>query len=179
MKKHILGFAIFSFIFASFAFAFTYFYAPPIPQIQVEEEKIEIQVETVEKTSCFKQKKKDISYQIQYTQFDSDNNQFISKIYASWIGKGDAPKQLIVGTKVYTLGENQNIQHSAPTVFNEPFKDGKEALLVVKFKLPNVIFENKKQNLYAIFNFADNYQDSYDFKNGLVTSPQSVLYFHR
>ncbi len=180
MKKHLFGFAIFSFIFASFAVAFAYFYAPPIPQISVieENEPFQLITESVEKTSCFGVTKKDISYQIQYTQYDSDNDQFISKMYVTWKGNGEAPKKLFVATKIYTLEQRKFAEHFSSMVFTEPFENSKTAMLIVKFKIPENLFD-KKQNLYATFNFSESSNDEYEFSSGTTTESQSVLYFHR
>ena len=67
MKKHLLGAAIFSFIFLSFSLAFAFFYPPPVTQFPEVRIEIDGRMETVGKgkTSCFGKREKDITYEIQ------------------------------------------------------------------------------------------------------------------
>lgn len=182
MRKHILGATIFGFIFAVFAVPFTFFYAPPIPQVAEVRIENEGRPEIVSngKTSCFGKREKDITYEIQSTQFDSDNDQFISKIYATWKGKVEPPKKLYVKTEVYTLKQNKTMPRLNSTVFDKPFESDKTATLVIKFKVPEYRDFDYKQNLYAIFKFAQSSNENINsFTNENVSNTQSVVYFHR
>lgn len=183
MKKHLVGAAVFGIIFLSVSLAFAFFNAPSITQIAEVQVEIDGRMETVVgsgKTSCFGKREKDIAYEIQSTQFDSDNDQFIAKIAAIWKGKGEPPKILHVKTEVYTLEQDKTAPRFHSSIFVTPFKDGKTADLIVKFEIPEYSDFDYRQNLYAKYRFSSNPNENpHGFTNDNVSDAQSVVYFHR
>ena len=182
MKKHLVGAAVFSIIFLSVSLAFTFFYPLPISRVTQVQVEIDGKLETIGngKTSCFGKREKDISYEIQSTQFDSDNDEFISKISATWKGEAEPPKILCVKTEVYTLERDKTAPRQHSAIFVTPFKSGKTADLIVKFKIPEYSDFDNRQNLYAKFRFSSNsFENSNGFTNENVSDPQSVVYFHK
>ena len=182
MKKHLVGASIFSIIFLSVSLAFALFYTPPISQVPEVQIEIEGKLETVGKgkASCYGKAGKDITYEIQSTQFDSDNDQFISKISATWKGKAEPPKILCVKTEVYTLEQDKTAPRMHSAIFVSPFNGGKTANLVIEFKIPEYSDFDYQQNLYARFRFSSDFNENPNsFTNENVSDAQSVVYFHR
>jgi len=156
MKKHILGFAIFNFIFASFAFLFAFFYAPPIPQIAEVKEKIEIKPSTdrFKKTSCFTKKQKNISHEVISSQYFTDEGRVISKIKLVWNGDG-APEKVTVNSTFFTLKNYQKNSFGTFQILENPFSDSNEKIVTIVSRISENERIEKSENLYAFFNVSE------------------------
>ena len=177
MKKHILGFAIFSFIFASFAFAFTYFYAPPIPQIS----EVKIPVYQFESRNTCRKKRStatNIKYEIISAQYFYNQNKIISKIKLTWNGVGDAPSKINIVAKIGTSDELSNERIISPQFFDKPFLSSNFS--IVELVIDNLGTErfDRKKNLYADFTIFDENSDTDNPDTFGSMNPTSVVFVH-
>lgn len=179
MKKHLLGFAIFSFIFASFAIAFALLYSPVIPQISHFEEFRRPVVETDRRYRC-NRKPENIKFEVISTQFDLDEKKLISQIKMKLDNYGNVPKNILVDTNLYTEQQAEVKKFDIKAVRVETFeirKDTNEAIFDVVTDLSKSGEINHKENFYVQFEIAANYENSLEIKN-FRTEAKPVLFVH-
>lgn len=168
MKKHILGFAVFNFILASFAFIFAFFYAPPIPLIAEVKEKIEIQQSSdkSKRTSCFPKKRKNISHEVISSQYFMDEGKVVSKIKLAWNGD-NAPEKVSVNSTFFTLNNYQKNSFGTFEILENPFSDSNEKTVTIVSRISENQRIEKSENLYAFFNVSEGFSTE--------TSAESVI----
>jgi hypothetical protein len=128
MKKHILGFALFSFIFMAFAIAFAYFYVPQLPQIAIVGEKNyvkEVSVIEAKPTFCNKQRK-DLIAEVVGSQYFVKKNKLISEVKLVWGGDGEPPKKVSVTTMVSGLDKSHRYSFGTAQIIENPFETENE-----------------------------------------------------
>ena len=168
MKKHILGFALFNFIFASFAFISAFFYAPPIPYVAEVKEQTEIKhsSDKSKKTSCFPGKRKNISHEVISSQYFMDEGKVISKIKLVWSGDS-APEKISVNSTFFTLKNYKKNNFGTFQVLENPFSDTNEKIVTIVSRVSDNQRIEKGENLYAFFNVSEGYSTE--------TSAESVI----
>lgn len=157
MKKHIFGFTLFIFIFASFALAYTFFTAPAIPSKDAVKPPVSQTETRVEKPySChFKQKK--LSYEVLSSQLDADKNQLTSKVRVIWTASGEPPKEIFVRTELFTLDQSETSISFEPLAFTKVFENRNEATLVILSDLKKANGKiDGRENLYVNFELSEN-----------------------
>ncbi len=179
MKKHLFGFAIFGFIFASFAVAFAYFYAPPIPQIgEVKQSPVYL---SEPRTSCFKksENRKSLKHEIISSQYFYDENKVVSEIKLTWNGYGSAPEKINVVTILTASEYSKSGRNSTLQEFQNPFADSRIATIKVVSRILEAEKLDKGTNLYAFFRISGvnfNYDD-FD-GNANLKEPTQVVFVH-
>ena len=181
MKKHLLGFAIFSFIFASFAVAFAFLYAPKIPQIAQVEEVRQPVFETDKRNRCNKKSENNM-FEVISTQYNLDEKKLISKIKMTSSSFDRERENIIVNTKLYTMGQSEAVKFPVKDVkvwTFEPTKNSKnEWTFYVESDLSKYEID-PQENLYARFNFSIAIGCMRGSFEGLEDSqPKSVLFVH-
>lgn len=181
MKKHILGAAIFGFIFASIAIAFTFLDALPIPQIEEIEIKNESKPKILDyrKTSCFRQKEEVVVSEVQSTQFDLDSGVLTSKVKLKWNSTEEAPKVVYAKVHLFTIENDEEGLFDGNHIFINPFQNNKETIVTIRYKVKYDVPIDMRKNLYAFVEFSQNE----NFANNLkakedVSKAQQVLFIH-
>lgn len=170
MKKHIFGFALFSFIFASFAFAFAFFYTPTIRRI----EKIK-QITSKTERPVFRPKtQQDITYRVLSSEFDLDSGEFTSNIHLYWNRDGKAPRKIFVNTHLFTPEADEEGIFDERLVFTEPFGDSSGTTITIRYKVNYDLSFDRRKNLYASFDFS---QD--EFSNDLTERSEDLSEFNQ
>lgn len=152
MKKHILGFALFSFIFASCAVIFAYFYAPQLPQIAVIGEKNYAKVvRTVETkpTFCNKQRKNIIA-EVVSSQYFVKKNKLVSEVKLVWNGDGAPPEKVSVTTMVSDLDKSHGHSFGTVQIIENPFEAANEKTLTLVSRGGENWNMTKDENLYVV-----------------------------
>lgn len=182
MKKHLLGFAIFSFIFAAFAVLFAFLYAPKIPQTgQVEEVKQPVFERDV-RNMCNMKSINNINnrFEVISTQIDLDKKQLISQIRMKLDRYGGVPKNLFVSPKLYTERQAEVKEFDVKDVRVETLeirKDTNEAIFDVVTDLSKSQKIERKENFYVQFEINATYENSLEIKN-FRTEAKPVLFIH-
>lgn len=178
MKKHLLGLAIFSFIFASFAVAFAFLYAP----MEITEVKEEIRMPVFENDTRYRCNKKleSIRFEVISTQIDLDKKKLISQIKMKLDRYTNVPKNVRIGTNLFTEQqlEVKNFEIKEAKLENfEIRKDTNEAIFDVISDLSGNRELNRKENLYVKFSIYTNYENRLDLKE-FSTEVKPVLFVH-
>lgn len=181
MKKHLLGLAIFSIIFASFAFTFAFFYAPQIPQIAEIDEKVSDKqpIAGYGKTSCFRNSRKNISVKVVNSQYFFDEDKIISEIKLVWNGAG-APPEKIYLTTLISVSENkvENSFGGVVQILEEPFDDAKENTFKVVSRGSHNKKINKQNNLYVVAAASEFSGDETEQISKNVSEAKEVVFVH-
>lgn len=177
MKKHILGFAVFSFIFLSFAAAFAYFYAPPIPPVAVVKQPV-YRVDT--RTSCRTNPKKEenVSYEVISAQYDYDRDEVVSRIKLTWNGNGVKPKRVTVASSLTAEGKAGTVGSSLPQIFENPFSASAASIVTVETPLRTHRKPATDKNLYAYFVVTDENSKLTTEAGELSGVPTPVVFVH-
>lgn len=183
MKKHILGFAIFSFIFASFAVAFAYFYAPPIPQISEVKTSV---YQSDSRNTCRKKRSTatNIKYEVISSEYFYNQNIIVSRIKLTWNGYGNAPEKISVIPQFASNGDSHKRKGNSQ-FFNRPFTDSGIITVIGDFSEDsdsvsakyNKKFDRKK-NLYAYFTIFDENSETNNPATFISTNPAPVVFVH-
>lgn len=178
MKKHLLGFTVFSFIFASFAIAFAYFYVPKGETCHFQRPVYE----TNRRNNCQK-KSENKKFEVYSTEFDLDKKKLISKIKMNLDGFGKEVKNVSVETKLFTSEQFKVNKIKVEKVILSKFEVVNEItgelVFYVESDLSNTQEINLKENLYAIFDFHVFYVKDSNLKGISETSEaKSVLFVH-
>lgn len=181
MKKHILGAAIFGFIFASFAVAFAVFYSPQLPQIpEVKQDSITGNpVISYGKTSCFRNNRKNISVEVVNSQYFFDEDKIYSEIKLAWNGSGAPPKKIYL-TTLASVTENKvnNSFGGVVQILENPFKDATEKT----FKVVSRSSDNKKikaqDNLYVIATASEDSNGEISESSKSFSEKKEVVFVH-
>ncbi len=178
MKRHLLGFAIFSFIFASFAVAFARVYVQEIPSISEVNQQPVYHSEI--KTSCWKKSKqsKNIQYEVISSQYFYGENEVVSKIKLTWKGDGNVPKKINVVAKFSSTGNSSKVTVENSQFFESPLSDSNSSFIKVVSKLGVKDRFDRKKNLYAHFTIFDENSETNNPKTFASLSPTPVVFVH-
>ena len=179
MKKHLLGLAIFSFIFSAFAFVFAVSVVPPIPQIaEVKVNYIpENSVSGYRQTSCFRGNRKKLSVEVINSHYITAENKIISKIKFVWTG-ADVPPEKINSITMFSSSENGNENlFSAAQIFENPFLSANEKIVTVVTKISGATIR-KQDNLYVISSVFDPSNWEHSSGNKISSETKEVLTIH-
>ncbi|HEX8639506.1 MAG TPA: hypothetical protein VF692_15660 [Pyrinomonadaceae bacterium] len=181
MKKHLLGLAIFSFIFASVAFAFAFFSASQITQIAEVDEEINDRQPFggYGRTSCFRNSRKNISVKVVNSQYIFDEDKIISEIKLVWNGTGTPPEKIYLTTLV-SASENtsENSFGGVVQILEQPFDDAEENTFKVVSRGSHNKKVNKQNNLYVVA-AASEFSDGETAQNNKnVSEAKEVVFVH-
>lgn len=180
MKKHILGFAVFGFIFASFAVAFAIINAPAIPQGDAVEV-FGVPVYKAEKPSSCRKSAKKLSYEIISSHYDLTKLKLYTRVSLKWNGHEAAPKNLFVNIEVSKPSETMVIYESTNVV--SAFVINNRADVLIETDVNRNLLNGKLENIYAKYSFSENFvkaeiDESYSESFPVVVShgnkPQTV-----
>lgn len=179
MKKHIFGFALFSFIVASFVFTYAFFSAPslvskeavkpPVAQYEPREEK---------PYSCNLRKNK-LSYEVLSSQYLVDENKIVSKIRIDYNGSiRVAPSKIYVGTTFSSAGNIGKNGYGDQVTIENPFSEGRERIVTIVSNVTDGKKIDIDENLYVTVTVGD-YDGTTDYRrNGEITQAKSVLFVY-
>jgi hypothetical protein len=145
MKKHIFGFALFSFIVASFAITFAFLYAPTIPPKEaVKPPFMQTEMRTEKRSYC-NLNKNNLSYEILSSQYFVEDNKIVSKIRVSLRGANSvAPSKIYVGTTFSSAGNIGKNGFGDYEIVENPFAESRDKIVTVvsKHRVVSVKFSN-------------------------------------
>ena len=158
MKKHLLGLAIFSFIFAAFAIAFAYFYAPKV--LEINEVKRPV-FENDTRNRCEKNFTQNNSSSIEITQPNISNvfrknSAKESQIFFAMVKKD----KLAVGTKIllhFFVGDGKTISYAATE----------------NYEIKRISTDERITSAYINFDL-NGWQKKFNRKNNFYVIPQIV-----
>lgn len=179
MKKHIFGFALFSFIVASFAFAYAFLYAPTIPPKEaVKPPFTQTEARTENRGYC-NLNKNNLSYEILSAQYFVDENKIVSKIRVSLNGSiRVAPSKIYVGTTFSSVGNIGKNGFGDYQVVENPFAESRDKIVTVVSKVEDGKKIDIDENLYVLVSVTD-YDGSSDYKKSTdVTRAKAVLFVY-
>lgn len=154
MKKHILGLAIFSFIFVSFAFAYAFLCAPSLPKV----EEVKTPVYVSEKRSSCRKSFNEISYEVVSSQLDLKEKKLTTLILLKWNGSGSAPTNVYVNTEILAPIEKRFEYDSAN--IRTSFDSRNRAEILIESDVSDQFPVGKKDNVYAKFSVSDQYVEA-------------------
>lgn len=157
MRKHILGFAVFSFIVSSFAVAFAFIYAPAIPR----ENSVEVSGFPVYKaeprSSCHKKKPKKLEFDIVSSQLDLQKKKLYTRVSLKWNGREPAPKSLFANVKLLIPSEQYSMYDSINTV--TAFNIENSTTILLESDLNAGFPKNQNENIYTRIVISENISD--------------------
>lgn len=157
MKKHILGFAVFSFIFAFFAVTFAFIYAPSMPEGDAVEV-FGVPVYKSEKpSSCHKNAKK-LSYEIIGSQLDLQEKKLYTRISLKWDGREPAPKSLFVNTNLTIPSKSYSLYDSTNIVTG--FNIGNTTTILLESDVSDGLSNYRKDNIYLKLSISEKFVDA-------------------
>ncbi len=176
MKKHLLGFAIFSLIVSGFVTVWAVFgyLTQPIPVVpKVESDRLPV-FKSEKRKSCNMRRDK-ISYEVGNSYFFAEENVVISNLKLRWNGYGAPPEEVFVMTKIFS-GDQQNEIYESGTYYKNVFENGNEVNLTVRTNPPLGIKPDLKNNFYADYSISTGFGDesSYKYKE----KPSQVVVVH-
>lgn len=177
MKKHILGLAVFSFIFAFFAVAYAFIYAPSMPEGDTVEV-FGVPVYKSEKpTSCHKSAKK-LSYEVISSQLDLQKKKLYTRVLLKWNGREPAPKSLFVNTNVMIPSENYSLYDSTNIVTG--FNIGNTTTVLLESDVSDEFSNYGKENVYVKLSISEKFvnaklDESYSDAFSVVVSHKREL----
>lgn len=179
MKKHLLGLAIFSFIFASFAVLFAFLYAPQIPTIPQVEEIQRPVFQSDRKYYC--NKRADIvGFEVLAVNYDLDGKKLVALIKMDLGNNSQLPQSISVSGSV---SNDHNIRAKGteikPVVIyeNDITRTSKEAIFTVVTEI-NAGEIDKSDNLYAHFNFIHRFENTHGNGKFYYAEPKPILFDH-
>jgi hypothetical protein len=154
MKKHLFGFAIFSFIVGTAIFASVIFNAPKEVMLPAVEP---VPYETI-KTSCWQTEEQTtaktveapLSYTLQDVSWDAEKNLLRAKIQIFWHGNGNQPKAVNYKINFFTADQPEKSLLIAEDTVQSPFEGryaaAKNITFFVKMRGERI---DPKKNYYA------------------------------
>lgn len=180
MKKHIFGFTLFSFIFASFAFAFAHLYAEPV----LDKIFINKPVFEAERQKRYLKMSESSKVEVISTQFDTDEKKLISTIKMTLGAFDEVPPTFFVGTRIYSYENYSDVKKiSVRDVEMNAFESANAPTDEVIFTIESAVSGSEKingaENLYAIFDFWHfNTTDGNIKQISESSEPENVLFIH-
>ncbi|CAN5614156.1 hypothetical protein BH20ACI4_BH20ACI4_04920 [soil metagenome] len=177
MKKHILGFAIFSLIVGSFVSVWALFgyFTQPIPVVpKVESDRL--QVFKSEKRKSCNMKRDKISYEvIKPSYYFADEKVIISTIKLKWNGYGSPPEVVSLIPKISTANhDTTDFVPASEKTLRDVFTDQREVTLTLKTYPKNTSDKLLSNNFYLDFKITtDEGLDNYSFEN-----PHQIIVVH-
>jgi hypothetical protein len=184
MKKHILGFAVFNLIVIAFGLIYAFLYAPAIPRREeVIQPVLQAKKPVVEydyRSSCHKNKPKQLDAEIISSNYYLGEKKIVSKIRVSLNGAAAAPDNVYVTANYLVSGEAERHSFGDLQIIARPFAEGTdEQILTIVSRVPADAEISPKANLYVKFNVTDK-ENSGSYNTLEFTSPESreVLFIH-
>jgi len=177
MKKHILGFAVFGFIFASFAVAFAIINAPAIPQGDAVEV-FGVPVYKAEKPSSCRKSAKKLSYEIISSQLDLQKRKLYTRISLKWNGHEPAPKNLYANINLLIPSEKYSMYDSTNIV--TAFNIGNTTMVLLESDVSESFSNFQNENIYAKISISEQFvnakiDESYSDAFSVVVSHQQNI----
>lgn len=177
MRKHIIGFALFSFIVASFVFTYAFFSAPSLVSKEAVKPPVSQYEPREEKPYTCNFRKNKLSYEVLSSQYFVDENKIVSKIRVS-LNDSVAPSRIYIGTTFSSAGNIGKNGYGDQLTVENPFAEGREKIVTVTSKVADGIKFDIDENLYVLV-AVDDYDGSRNYKReGDVTQAKSVLFVY-
>lgn len=177
MKKHFIGFTLFSLIVASFVLVYAFFYAPACPPKEAVKPPVPQTVTRTEprRSYCNLNRNK-LSYEVLSSQYFVDENKIVSRIRVSLNGSVRvAPSKIYVGTTFSSAGNGGESRFGDYEVVENPFAESREKIVTVVSKAVNGRTIYIDENLYVRVSVSD-YEGS--VKSADVTQAKAVLFVY-
>ena len=155
MRKHILGFAVFSFIFTSFAIAYAFIYAPAIPKGDAVEVFSVPVYKNEPPSSCHKKKPKKLEFEVINSHLDLQKNKLYTTVALEWNGREPAPKSLFVNTEIL-LPSEKLVEYDSINIAT-PFDLSNRTEVLIETDASNKFITSEKENIYAKYSFSDKF----------------------
>lgn len=175
MKKHILGFAIFSIIVAVFVSVWALFgyFTQPIPVVpKVESDRLPV-FKSEKRKSCRMSREK-LSYVVSYSTYSVDTKTIKSTLKIKWNGYGDPPKKLYIAQKLFTAN-NEEIFSGLEEMKVVNFDNSKQEMFITYTERIPLDQDDLEQNLYTDFTISDDSGNKY---NSNIQSANQVIVVH-
>ncbi|MGI9056137.1 MAG: hypothetical protein ACR2F2_10090 [Pyrinomonadaceae bacterium] len=151
MKKHIIGFTIFTFIVGSFAIIWALFgyFTQTIPTVpKVESDNVPV-FKSENRRSC-RMKDEKISYEVVDSYYFADENVVVSTLKLKWNGYGTPPESITILPKIYTA-DNETVISGQGTFLRDIFESKKEVNVTVKTFPYGLSKKLLNENIYTDF----------------------------
>lgn len=178
MKKHFIGFTLFSLIVASFVFVYAFFSAPSLlPKEAVKPPVSQAETPVVRPYSC-KFRSNKLSYEVLSSQYLAKENKLVSKIKVSWNGYTEAPKKVYVTSLFSAVNNNERASFGSYEILESPFQNSDSKIVTVQTRVSGNMKVDEKDNLYVRFLVSDRNDSVKAEDNGNFLENHSVLYVH-
>lgn len=167
MKKHLLGFAVFSSIFFVTALVFSFFYNPVIPKVEV----VEAPVESFEKPFGCKKKPRSVTFEILSSNYFVDEGKIISKIRV--LQPVNASKLYIYGT--FSTADGL-VREELVKVVENPVSESNSQVVTVETNVGKGI--SADTNLYAMFRVTETVNQTESRRVTDLSQTKAVLFVH-
>lgn len=174
MKKHLLGFAIFSLIVSGFVTVWAVFgyLTQPIPVVpKVESDKLPV-FKSENRKSC-NMKREKISFIVESSNYFADSHVLISTLRFRWNGYGTPPEKLNITPKIFTA-DNKIISYSGEQSQKVSFSQSRREILVTVSSKLSLDHNQLKENIYCDFSVSDNFGNVISSPN-ILESNQIVV----
>lgn len=151
MKKHIIGFTLFTFIVGSFAiiWALFGFFTQTIPNIpKVESDNLPV-FKSENRRNC-RMKREIISYEVVDSYYFADENVVVSTLKLKWNGYGTPPESISILPSIFTA-DNKTVISGQGTFLRDIFESKKEVNVTVRTYPHGVAKNLLNENIYTDF----------------------------
>ncbi len=169
MRKHVVGFAVFSLIVGSFVVFYAFVFPPLIPDIGESDT-----AEQNGRKGSTGSLRQGISHKVESVHFDLGSDKLISKIDVNW--RGESPADLFVKIRLYSPHDLDIVVFDTLTDANLDGMGG-----VVWFseeQIPYATRIERTQNLYASFEVSDRPFESEETTGASGPVLKEVLFVH-
>ncbi len=176
MKKHIIGFTIFTFIVGSFAIVWALFgyFTQTIPNVpKVEPDNLPV-FKSERKTSCRMNRQK-FSYEVLDSHYFADDNMVVSTVKLKWNGYGTPPESVTIQPKLFTA-DNSTVISGSGTFLRDVFRGGNEVRVTVRTTPADFSKEFRNENFYTDLNV--NFYPEAKVESDTILKPQQVIVVH-
>ena len=179
MKKHIFGFALFSFIVASFVFTYAFFSAPSLVSKEAVKPPVAQYEPREEKPYTCNFRKNKLSYEVLSSEYLVDENKLVSKIRIVYNDSiRVAPSRIYVGTTYSSAANIGKSGYGDQLTIENPFSEGREKTVTIVSNVAGGKKIDIDENLYVTVTVGD-YDGSTNYRrNGEVTQAKSVLFVY-
>ncbi len=177
MKKHIFGFALFSFIVASFVFTYAFFSAPSLVSKEAVKPPVAQYEPREEKPYTCNFRKNKLSYEVLSSQYFVDEDKIVSKIRVS-LNDSVAPSKIYVGATFSSAGNIGKNGYGDQLTVENPFAEGREKIVTITSKVVEGEKIDIDENLYVMVTVADCDGSTNYKRTGEVTQAKPVLFVY-
>ena len=181
MKQHILGLAIFSFIFASFAVVFAFFNTPSLPEIaEAEQNNNGKQPFFSYGNFCSRGSRKNLSVEVVNSELHFDKGRIISEVKLTWNGVDTPPKGIYLLTTVNSISAEKSVNSfdGVYRILKNPFENATEKTIKVVSRMSVNKQIKTEDNLSVIAIASEFTDDQTEETNKSYSERKEVVFVH-